>query len=309
MKKIFKDENEKRAAILTALTMFILFLWMFFHTAFTYQDPPEEYGMEVNFGTTDMGQGDNQTTEPIKMQPTAVETPQPEEVVEETPVEETTPVEEVVETPVEDTPEEVMTEDTTEEVPVVEPVIETPKEDPKEEVKPVDTPKPVTETPKPTPVKTPTQTAPAPPKPDAATENAFLNVLNGPATTGTSNGSEGDDNVNGDKGNENGDPHAPDYYTNPGNGSGGNYNLIGRLPLRRPIPDYLCQKEGRVVVSIKVNRLGKVISAVPGAKGSTTTEKCLLDQAKKAALNTKWQPAANAPEKQIGKIIYNFSLH
>jgi len=317
MKKIFKDENEKRAAILTALTMFILFLWMFFHTAFTYQDPPEEYGMEVNFGTTDMGQGDNQTVEPIKMQPNAAETPeQPvEEVTEETPpteteeVREETPEETTTETTTEDTPEEVMTEDTVEEVPVIEPVKETPKEEPKEDVKPAVTPKAATPKAVTTPVTTTTKPKPAPPKPDASTENAFLNVLNGPATTGTSNGSEGDDTVNGDKGKENGDPHAPDYYTNPGNGSGGNYNLIGRLPLRRPIPDYLCQKEGRVVVSIKVNRAGKVISAVPGAKGSTTTEKCLLDQAKKAALATKWQPAANAPEKQIGKIIYNFSLH
>ncbi len=304
MKKIFKDENEKRAAILTALTLFILFLWMFFHTAFTYQDPPEEYGMEVNFGTTDTGQGDNQTTEPIEMQPNAAETP--EEVVEEV-VEETPPVEEVVETPTED----VITEDTTEDVPVIE-TSEMPTEVPVEEVKPVEEPKPVTETPK-KPTVTETVTTPkpntAPPKPDASTENALLNVLNGPATTGSSNGSEGDDNENGDKGNENGDPNAPDYYTNPGNGSGGNYNLIGRLPLRRPIPDYLCQKEGRVVVAIKVNREGKVISATPGAKGSTTTEKCLLDQAKKAALNTKWQSAANAPEKQVGKIIYNFSLH
>ncbi len=310
MKKIFKDENEKRAAILTALTMFILFLWMFFHTAFTYQDPPEEYGMEVNFGTTDTGQGDNQTPDPIQMQPNVTETPeQPVEEVTETP-----PVEEVVETPVEATPtEDIITEDTTEDVPVIE-TSETPVNEPVEDVKPVETPKPVIETPKEVveavkPTETPSNPPPSPPKPDASTENALLNVLNGPPANGTSSGSEGDDNENGDKGNENGDPNAPDYYTNPGNGSGGNYNLIGRLPLRRPIPDYLCQKEGRVVVAIKVNRNGKVISAIPGAKGSTTTEKCLLDQAKKAALNTKWQPAANAPEKQIGKIIYNFRLH
>ncbi len=305
MKTIFKDENEKRAAILTALTVFILFLWMFFHTAFSYQDPPEEYGMEVNFGTTDTGQEDNQTSEPIKTQPNPTEAPK-EPVVEETP-EETPPEEET--TPIEETPEKVMTEETLEEVPIIEPIKETPKEESKKDVKPVEqTSKPVTETPtKPIITQAP-KTNTAPPKPDASTENALLNVLNGPATTGTSSGNEGNDNVNGDKGNENGDPHAPDYYTNPGNGNGGNYNLIGRLLLRRPIPAYLCQKEGRVVVKIKVNRKGKVILAIPGVKGSTTTEKCLLDQAKKAALNTKWQSAANAPEKQIGKIIYNFSL-
>ena len=297
MKKIFKDKNEKHAAILTALTLFVLFLWMFFHTAFTYQDPPEEYGMEVNFGTTDTGQGDNQTAEPIKMQPNT-----PETTVE--PVVETPPVEEAVEAPVEATQEDVITEDTTEDVPVIE-TSETPVVDPVIEPKPiVEAQTPVTET----PVTETQETKPAPPTPDASTENALLNVLNGPPADGTSSGSEGDDNENGDKGNENGDPHAEDYYTNPGNGSGGNYDLIGRLPLRRPVPAYLCQKEGRVVVAIKVNRDGKVIAATPGAKGSTTTEKCLLDQAKIAAMNTKWQPAANAPEKQVGKIIYNFSL-
>jgi len=285
MKKLFKDENEKRAAILTFLTVFILFLWMFFHSAFEYQDPPEEYGMEVNFGTTDFGKGDDQPLEEIKTQP--VEEVVPDEPVEEPVVE---PVEEIVETPVEEVIEDVITEETVEEVPVITPVKEVPKETPKEEPK---------ETPK---------EEPAPPKPDQSTQDALSSVLNGPPADGTASGSEGDDDEAGDKGNENGDPNAPDYYTNPGNGSGGNYNLIGRLPVRRPPPVYSCGQEGRVVVSIKVDRTGKVIQATPGAKGSTTTDTCLLNRAKEAALKTKWQSAANAPEKQIGKIIYNFSL-
>lgn len=294
MKKIIKNENERRAAMLTGLSLFIIFLWMFFHVILSAPDPPEEYGMEVNFGTTDMGSGDDQPLEELKTQP--VEGVAPEEPVEEVVEEITEPVEEVVEEVVED----VITEETVEEVPVVTPVKEVPKEQPKEVV-PVEKPK---ETPKVEPKKEPT-----PPKPDKSTEDALSSVLNGPPADGKSSGNEGDDNEPGDKGHENGDPNAPDYYTNPGNGSGGNYDLIGRLPLRRPIPDYPCKKEGRVVVSIKVDRSGKVIAATPGAKGSTTTESCLLAEAKKAALKTKWQAAANAPEKQIGKIIYNFSLH
>lgn len=294
MKKIIKDENEKRAAMLTVLSLFIIFLWMFFHVVLSAPDPPVEYGMEVNFGTTDMGSGDDQPLEELKTQP--VEEVTPEEPVEEVIEEVAEPVEEVVEEVVED----VITEETVEEVPVVTPVKEVPKEQPKKVV-PAEKPK---ETPKVEPKKEPT-----PPKPDKSTQDALSSVLNGPPADGKASGSEGDDNEAGDKGHENGDPNAPDYYTNPGNGSGGNYDLIGRLPLRRPIPDYPCKKEGRVVVSIKVNREGKVISATPGYKGSTTTEDCLLAEAKKAALNTKWQPAANAPEKQVGKIIYNFSLH
>jgi outer membrane biosynthesis protein TonB len=294
MKKIIKNENERRAAMLTGLSLFIICLWMFFHVILSAPDPPEEYGMEVNFGTTDVGSGDDQPLEELKTQP--VEEVTPEEPVEEVVEEITESVEEVVEEVVED----VITEETVEEVPVVTPVKEVPKEQPKEVV-PVEKPK---ETPKVEPKKEPT-----PPKPDKSTEDALSSVLNGPPADGKSSGNEGDDNEAGDKGNENGDPNAPDYYTNPGNGSGGNYDLIGRLPLRRPIPDYPCKKEGRVVVSIKVDRSGKVISATPGTKGSTTTESCLLAEAKKAAMKTKWQAAANAPEKQIGKIIYNFSLH
>ncbi|PHS09184.1 MAG: hypothetical protein COA88_05135 [Kordia sp.] len=92
------------------------------------------------------------------------------------------------------------------------------------------------------------------------------------------------------------------------NDSDGNYGLEGRLPLRRPVPIYTCSKEGRVVVLIKVDRTGRVVEATPGVKGSTTKNKCLLSRSKEAALKTKWQAAANAPEKQIGKIVYNFSL-
>ena len=297
-------DNEKKAVLLTLMTVFIVFLWLFYHTAFTYQDPPEEYGMEVNFGTTDFGSGDDQPLEELATQP--VEETVPEDPVDE-PVEE--PVEEVVEEAVETPTEEVITEDTTEDVPEVPEVKDPPKEKPVE--KPVEKPKEEPKKPVEKPVEKPAEKPkPKPkPKPDKATSDALSSVLNGPPAEGKATGSEGDDSKPGDKGKENGDPNAPDYYTNPGNGSGGNYQLIGRLPLRRPLPHYNCNKEGRVVVAIKVNRQGKVIEAVPGAKGSTTTEKCLLDQAKIAALKTKWQPAGNAPEKQIGKIIYNFSLH
>ncbi len=321
MKKSAVQKHEKQAAMLTLLTVFILFLWLFFHKAFSYQDPPEEYGMEVNFGVTDTGSQNTQPVKEIKMDPIPVV---PEEVVEEIPkevveeiIEEEIIEEEIIEevTP-EEVVEDVITEDTVEDVPVIVPK-EEPKEEVKEEVKeiPKEVPvvkevpeiiKPIQETPKETPKETPVPPAPVP---DQATENALASVLNGPETDGETSESEGDDNEAGDKGNDNGDPNAPEYYTNPGNGSGGDYNLIGRIPLRRPVPAYLCRKEGRVVVAIKVDRNGKVIEAIAGAKGSTTTESCLLEQAKKAALKTKWQAAANAPEKQVGKIIYNFRLY
>ena len=86
-------------------------------------------------------------------------------------------------------------------------------------------------------------------------------------------------------------------------------SLEGRLATKRPMPHYTCNESGRVVVSIVVNRAGKVTKATPGATGSTTKAKCLLKACKKAALNTTWEIAPDAPEEQHGKITYNFSLH
>jgi len=63
-----------------------------------------------------------------------------------------------------------------------------------------------------------------------------------------------------------------------------------------------------VAVEISVNGSGTVINAVVGVRGTTNTAKCLLDQAKIAALNTKFDANPTAPEKQVGKIIYSFKL-
>jgi hypothetical protein len=72
----------------------------------------------------------------------------------------------------------------------------------------------------------------------------------------------------------------------------------------------ICENEyGRVAVQVSVDRNGNTISVTPGVQGTTNTNICLLQQAKKAALETKWEADGNAPEKQVGKIIYVFSLN
>jgi len=60
---------------------------------------------------------------------------------------------------------------------------------------------------------------------------------------------------------------------------------------------------------VTVDRSGKTIGAVPGVKGTTNAARCLLDQAKIAAMNTKWSSDNDAAEKQVGTIVYNFSLN
>ena len=94
-----------------------------------------------------------------------------------------------------------------------------------------------------------------------------------------------------------------------GKGSGSGYSLGDRKALSKPAPAYNCDEVGKVVVQITVDKNGKTISAQPGIKGTTNTAKCLLDQAKIAAMNTRWSADENASEQQVGKIEYNFRLN
>jgi len=108
--------HKRKSAVKTAIVMALLIL-SFFFVGMQYLDPPEEMGIEINFGTSDTGSGDIQPMEPIKSEPQP-ETPQ-EKVPQETPQETAT-----------ETIDEVVTQDT-EEAPVV-----TPKPKPKPKPKP-----------------------------------------------------------------------------------------------------------------------------------------------------------------------------
>ncbi len=266
------DTKHKRKSMTITVLLHVLILLLLFFFGMTYLDPPPENGIAVNFGTTDVGKGNTQPTEPVKTAP-----------------KQTTPE------PVPDTKseiqEEVVTQDN-EEAPVVK------KEEPK---------KVVSETPKETPKKEPPKKVD--PKPDKSTTDALSSLINGPKNDGTKDGSEGNDNTAGDKGNPNGDPNASSYYgTGKGLDGDGNYLLGGRKALNKEKYVQECNEAGRVVVSIEVDRTGRVISAVPGVRGTTNNSKCLLEPAKRAALATKFNADENAPSKQIGKIIYNFAL-
>ena len=121
--------------------------------------------------------------------------------------------------------------------------------------------------------------------------------------------SDGNNDGEGNQGAIDGDPNA-NVYTGGGIGEDGTaYQLGGRNVSFKAKPIYNLQVEGKVVVMITVDRLGNVISAIPGAKGSTTLNKQLLQRAKTAALKTKFDPKQTAPTNQQGKIIYTFQLN
>ena len=107
----------------------------------------------------------------------------------------------------------------------------------------------------------------------------------------------------------NGYPYATSYYGSPGSGSGtGGYGLNGRSLVSKGAVQQECNQEGRVVVKIVVDRTGKVISAIPGVKGTTNNDPCLLEPAKKTAFKHKWNLDSNAPSQQIGFVVVNFKL-
>ena len=81
-------------------------------------------------------------------------------------------------------------------------------------------------------------------------------------------------------------------------------NTIGNLPR----PAYNVQNEGIVVVSIWVDNYGVVKKAIPGAAGTTVSDTALWNEARKAAMGTKFDTNTSAPALQEGTITYVFKL-
>ena len=73
-------------------------------------------------------------------------------------------------------------------------------------------------------------------------------------------------------------------------------------------PSYNSQLEGTVVVLIKVDQGGEVIEAIPGAEGTTVTDKTLWNAARIAAKRTRFNVDTSAPAVQSGTITYIFKL-
>lgn len=88
-----------------------------------------------------------------------------------------------------------------------------------------------------------------------------------------------------------------------------NAHVKGRTVLGTlPKPAYGTQTEGIVVVQVKVDQYGTVTEAVPGAEGTTATDKNLWAAARNAALKAHFNMDANAPAMQTGTITYIFKL-
>lgn len=296
------DSSDKKKSLLISTAIYAVLLLLLFFIRFWPPYNPENNvalaegggggGVTVNFGDSDLGSGANYKSEVLDVKNNVKQTPA-----------KATPEEEAI----------ITQENTTADNDVVIPTKEKPK--------------------KPTPVEKPvTKPVPEKPKVSNSTNDALSSILKG-----SNKGGDGDDKVAGNKGKANGSLSSGAYYgsggsgggtggghgtgsgigtgsgygagSGGGSGGGSGYSLGNRRALSKPAPKYTCNEQGKVVVEVTVDQNGKTISARPGIKGTTNTANCLLEQAKIAALNTKWSPADNGVAKQIGKIEYNFSLN
>ena len=313
----FLDTKHKRKSATWTTIIGIVILFLIFNFGLRYFDPPKEYGISVNFGTSNVGSGDVQPTEALKP---AVQESEAEPVVKEEVVEEPVVEEQVATAPpkTETAAEEVLTQEN-EEVIAIKKQKEAERKKEIEEQKKAD--KKAAEERKKIEKENRRIVKEKQDKIDAenkriekerqekAAKKKNVDALLGGIgnTNGKADGGEGDDKQAGDKGKSTGDPNASGYYGNSGTGSGGNYQLGNRKAVTTPKPIFDCNETGKVVVRITVDKSGNVIAAQPGRPGTTNTLACLLKRAKEAAMKTKFSPDPEAAAKQMGKIIYNFS--
>lgn len=80
------------------------------------------------------------------------------------------------------------------------------------------------------------------------------------------------------------------------------YNVKERTMVKKPEVSLGTQDQGAVVVSIVIDRYGNVISANPGAPGSTTSNNYLYTKAKSAAQTAKFNENLKGPLETEGTI-------
>ena len=92
-----------------------------------------------------------------------------------------------------------------------------------------------------------------------------------------------------------------------GGGSGISFSLAGRGSKSLPGPTATSPENGNIVVEIRVDQEGHVVSAKAGARGTTLWEdKNLWRLCEQAAKDSKFTAKPDAPELQPGKITYIF---
>jgi outer membrane biosynthesis protein TonB len=286
---MIKEKKNKVGGILGTILFHIgLLLLLLFLALRTPLPLPGEEGVLVNLGYDETGMGVDQKEEQAATEPVTRPEPTRQEVKED----------------------EYLAQDIEEAPAILQKKPEKKKKEPEK----------VIAKPEPEPVKEVIKPEPEPePKPQPNPKAMYK----GSGTTTAQGGQEGQTRQPGDQGQPNGTPGAPDYKgggegagtgigkgtgtgTGDGSGDGISYSLGERGSLMLQKPSYDSKEQGKVVVTIRVDKKGNVVSAVAGAQGTNVSDASLWQLAKDAALKSKFVSDPNAPDYQSGTITYNF---
>ncbi|MBE8713642.1 energy transducer TonB [Sphingobacterium hungaricum] len=112
----------------------------------------------------------------------------------------------------------------------------------------------------------------------------------------------------GNQGSALGDPLASNY----GEGGSGDGNMMLSIANRRfevrPKIDDNGQQAGRVAVEFRVNKAGVITYARAGVKGTTISDRSLMEKCERAVMGARLNQLPNAPDSQTGVIMFNFRL-
>ncbi|MCD7963439.1 MAG: TonB family protein [Rikenellaceae bacterium] len=184
--------------------------------------------------------------------------------------------------------EEIITQEIEEAPVIAETRPETPRET--ERQTPVEQPKPAEETP---PAEQPRE----------VNQRALF-----PGRSDSNSQSQGEAGGEGNQGNLAGSTDGSNSGTGLGT-NGDRWNLSGRSLIGTlPAPEYNANEEGRVIIEIRVNPQGEVVSTSVVSLGSTTTNRILIEAAERAAKKARFNVNENAPFSQVGTITYNFRI-
>ena len=139
-----------------------------------------------------------------------------------------------------------------------------------------------------------------------SSKNPNQGIAGGSGNQGKENGDVNSGNYKGDGGRGNGDGNGDGTGVGPGNGPGTSFDLKGRKNTYLPKPAYDFDEQGKVVVTITVDKTGKVTKAIAGTKGTTVTDKKAWKLSEQAAYKAKFDAKADAAIEQKGTITYIF---
>lgn len=127
----------------------------------------------------------------------------------------------------------------------------------------------------------------------------------------TGSSGEGENKPGGNQGVLDGTPGAPKNDGNSSTGLGNKgigYDLSGRKIMRLPEVKDASQKVGTIVVQIKVDKLGNVVSANYILKGSTSNDSYLISISEKAAREAKFDSKPSAADEQWGSMTFTYRV-